>query len=189
MDEPPTKAASAEAWTEESVGYLLETFDADADGLIDEEELLAAANFRGLSLAELRSIQDWYLRYDLMGVDGVAEVASVGGYVRQYQVEVDPEKLRAYGVTLADVNRADPRRQPRRGRSAGRDGRDRVHGAGPGLHRLAGGPGDPSRSRSMRTSTRRCCCRRSRGCRMGPEVRRGPGRMWTAKARSSRALS
>ncbi len=57
-------------------------------------------------LAELRSIQDWYLRYELMSLPGVAEVASGGGYVKQYQIEVDPEKLRAYGLTLKQVNQA-----------------------------------------------------------------------------------
>jgi len=57
-------------------------------------------------LAQLRSIQDWYLRYELMSLPGVSEVASAGGFVKQYQVEVDPEKLRAYGLSLAQVNRA-----------------------------------------------------------------------------------
>jgi len=57
-------------------------------------------------LAELRSIQDWYLRYPLQTVPGVAEVASVGGYVKQYQVEVDPNALAAYNITLASVRRA-----------------------------------------------------------------------------------
>ena len=57
-------------------------------------------------LAELRSLQDWYLRYELTALDGVSEVASVGGFVRQYQVEVDPEKMRAHGVNLAQVKRA-----------------------------------------------------------------------------------
>ncbi|NNL87057.1 MAG: efflux RND transporter permease subunit, partial [Myxococcales bacterium] len=57
-------------------------------------------------LAELRSIQDWHLRYELQTVPGVAEVASVGGHVRQYQVEVDPNELAAYGVSLAHVRRA-----------------------------------------------------------------------------------
>ena len=47
----------------------------------------------GWDLQELRSIQDWYLRYELMSVPGVAEVASVGGFVREYQVDVDPEAL------------------------------------------------------------------------------------------------
>ena len=57
-------------------------------------------------LAQLRSIQDWYLKYDLMSVSGVAEVASAGGFVRQYQVEVDPEKMRAYGLSLKQINMA-----------------------------------------------------------------------------------
>ncbi len=58
------------------------------------------------SLAELRSYQDWYLKYGLMSVDGVSEVASIGGFVRQYQIEVDPVKLRAYGVSLQQVKAA-----------------------------------------------------------------------------------
>jgi Cu(I)/Ag(I) efflux system membrane protein CusA/SilA len=57
-------------------------------------------------LAELRSIQDWYLRYPLQTVAGVAEVASVGGYVKQYQVEVDPNALVAYGISLSRVRQA-----------------------------------------------------------------------------------
>ena len=106
VDVPPTKASSAEAWTEESLKYLVEAFDRDGDKRISRDELRRAANFRGVSLDKLRSVQDWYLRYDLMGVDGVAEVASVGGFVRQYQVEVDPEKLRAFGVSLGAVKKA-----------------------------------------------------------------------------------
>ncbi|UCE24819.1 MAG: efflux RND transporter permease subunit, partial [Candidatus Zixiibacteriota bacterium] len=54
-------------------------------------------------LAELRSIQDWFLKYELSALDGVAEVASVGGYVRQYQVEVDPRKLDYYAIPLMHV--------------------------------------------------------------------------------------
>ncbi len=54
-------------------------------------------------LGTLRSIQDWYVRYKLSSVDGVAEVASIGGYVRQYQVDVNPNDLRAYNLTVADV--------------------------------------------------------------------------------------
>jgi len=54
-------------------------------------------------LAQLRSVQDWFLRYELKSLPGVAEVASVGGMVRQYQVVVDPTRLAAYGVTHADV--------------------------------------------------------------------------------------
>jgi len=55
------------------------------------------------SLDELRSCQDWYLRYHLKSVPGVAEVASLGGYGRQYQVNVDPGRLRAYGIPLKQV--------------------------------------------------------------------------------------
>ncbi len=54
-------------------------------------------------LHQLRSIQDWFLRYELMSVPGVAEVASIGGYVKQYQVEVDPSKLLAHNVPLSNV--------------------------------------------------------------------------------------
>jgi len=57
-------------------------------------------------LAQLRSLQDWYLRYPLQTVQGVAEVASVGGYVKQYQVEVDPNALLAYNIPLAQVKHA-----------------------------------------------------------------------------------
>ncbi|MFZ0521581.1 MAG: CusA/CzcA family heavy metal efflux RND transporter, partial [Candidatus Acidiferrales bacterium] len=55
------------------------------------------------SLADLRSIQDWYLRYQLETVSGVAEVATIGGFVRQYQVNLDPNKLRSYGIPLSTV--------------------------------------------------------------------------------------
>ena len=60
-------------------------------------------NSTNRSLAELRSIQDWYLRYQLASVEGVSEVASVGGFVKQYQVTVDPTRLRAYNLALSDV--------------------------------------------------------------------------------------
>jgi copper/silver efflux system protein len=58
------------------------------------------------TLAELRTIQDWYLRYQLTKAEGVAEVASVGGFVQQYQVVVDPQKLQGYGLTLAQLTSA-----------------------------------------------------------------------------------
>ncbi|WP_305424764.1 efflux RND transporter permease subunit [Photobacterium leiognathi] len=57
-------------------------------------------------LAELRSLQDWFLKYELQTVEGVSEVATVGGMVKQYQVEIDPAKLRAYDLTLQQVNMA-----------------------------------------------------------------------------------
>ncbi|ODS30827.1 MAG: Co/Zn/Cd resistance protein CzcA [Candidatus Scalindua rubra] len=55
------------------------------------------------NLGDLRSLQDWYVRYQLNAVDGVSEVASVGGFVRQYQIDVDPNKMRAHKVKLSDV--------------------------------------------------------------------------------------
>src|SRR5512132_2007545 len=54
----------------------------------------------GRSLRELRALQDWFIRYQLNAVPGVAEVASIGGTVQQYQIDVNPERLRAYGVPL-----------------------------------------------------------------------------------------
>jgi copper/silver efflux system protein len=56
-----------------------------------------------MSLRDLRSLQDWFVRYQLNSVPGIAEVASVGGHVQQYQVDVDPNKLRAYGLPLSGV--------------------------------------------------------------------------------------
>src|SRR2546429_6655455 len=56
-----------------------------------------------MNLRDLRSLQDWFVRYQLNSVPGVAEVASVGGYVQQYQVDVDPNKLRSYGLPLSMV--------------------------------------------------------------------------------------
>ena len=57
----------------------------------------------GYDLGTLRAVQDWYIRYKLSSVDGVAEVASIGGFVKQYQVDVNPTDLRAYNLTVADV--------------------------------------------------------------------------------------
>ncbi|MGQ0675475.1 MAG: efflux RND transporter permease subunit [Rhodospirillales bacterium] len=58
------------------------------------------------SLAELRTLQDWHIRYGLAKADGVAEVASVGGFVKQYQIVVDPRRLQAYGVTASKLREA-----------------------------------------------------------------------------------
>jgi Cu(I)/Ag(I) efflux system membrane protein CusA/SilA len=60
----------------------------------------------GWDLDELRSIQDWYVRYALLSAEGVSEVASVGGFVREYQIDVDPDAMRAYGVGLGQVVQA-----------------------------------------------------------------------------------
>src|SRR5437879_3305557 len=75
--------------------------DATGAGWVYEYVLVDRTHQR--SLAELRSIQDWYLRYQLETVPGVAEVATIGGFVKQYQVNVDPNKLRAYGIPLSTV--------------------------------------------------------------------------------------
>src|SRR5919197_1217143 len=56
-----------------------------------------------MNLRDLRTLQDWFIRYQLNSVPGVAEVASVGGYVQQYQIEVDPNRLRAYNIPLSAV--------------------------------------------------------------------------------------
>ena len=60
-------------------------------------------NSKKHDLAELRTMQDWFLRYQLSSVEGVAEVASVGGYVKQYQITVDPHRLHAYNLSISDV--------------------------------------------------------------------------------------
>ncbi|WP_296447194.1 efflux RND transporter permease subunit [Rhodoferax sp. UBA5149] len=73
--------------------------DATGVGWVYQYALLA----KDKTLAELRSIQDWYVRYQLTKAHGVAEVASIGGFVQTYQVTVDPVKLRAYGIPLMKV--------------------------------------------------------------------------------------
>ncbi|MFC1541607.1 efflux RND transporter permease subunit [Candidatus Latescibacterota bacterium] len=60
----------------------------------------------GWDLHELRTIQDWYVRYALMSAKGVSEVASVGGFVKEYQIDIDPDALRAYGVKIEEVVQA-----------------------------------------------------------------------------------
>ncbi|MCZ6500129.1 MAG: CusA/CzcA family heavy metal efflux RND transporter, partial [Gammaproteobacteria bacterium] len=74
------------------VGWILEYALVDRSGQHD--------------LSQLRSIQDWFLKYVLQTVPGVSEVATIGGMVRQYQVVVDPDKLRAYGLSLAQIRKA-----------------------------------------------------------------------------------
>ncbi len=74
--------------------------DATGVGWVYQYALVA----KNKTLAELRTIQDWYLRYQLAKAHGVAEVASIGGFVQTYQVTVDPIKLRAYGIPLNKVS-------------------------------------------------------------------------------------
>lgn len=75
--------------------------DATGIGWVYQYALIDTTGTR--NLAELRSVQDWYLRYHLQGVAGVAEVAAVGGFVRQYQVNVDPVRLQAYNIPITRV--------------------------------------------------------------------------------------
>jgi Cu(I)/Ag(I) efflux system membrane protein CusA/SilA len=76
--------------------------DATGVGWVFEYAVIGAKR----TLAELRSVQDWFARYQLTKAEGVAEVASVGGFVKQYQVVVDPSKLRGYGVSLSQITDA-----------------------------------------------------------------------------------
>jgi Cu(I)/Ag(I) efflux system membrane protein CusA/SilA len=75
--------------------------DATGAGWVFEYAIVDRSHTR--SLADLRALQDWYLRYQLETVSGVAEVATIGGYVRQYQVKLDPNKLLAYGIPVSTV--------------------------------------------------------------------------------------
>jgi Cu(I)/Ag(I) efflux system membrane protein CusA/SilA len=79
------------------------TIGPDATGAGWVYEYALVDHSHGQSLADLRSLQDWYLRYQLATVPGVAEVATIGGFVRQYQVNLDPDKLRAYNIPLSTV--------------------------------------------------------------------------------------
>lgn len=76
--------------------------DASGVGWIYEYALVSDRH----SLQELRSLQDWFLKYELSSISGVSEVASIGGFVKQYQVTVQPERLRSYGISLSEVESA-----------------------------------------------------------------------------------
>jgi Cu(I)/Ag(I) efflux system membrane protein CusA/SilA len=76
--------------------------DATGVGWIYEYALVSEKH----SLQELRSLQDWFLKYELSSVPGVSEVASIGGFVKQYQVSVDPRRLQNYGIRLSEVEMA-----------------------------------------------------------------------------------
>ena len=78
--------------------------DATGGGWIYEYALVDRTGVH--DLARLRSIQDWFLKYELQTVPGVAEVATMGGMVRQYQVIVDPDRLRAYDIPLSTIKQA-----------------------------------------------------------------------------------
>ncbi|WP_300669823.1 efflux RND transporter permease subunit [Desulfoluna sp.] len=74
------------------VGWVYEYVLKDSSGALDNQQL--------------RSLQDWYLRYELTAVSGVSEVASIGGFVKQYQVEVDPSRLNAYNLSIDQIRSA-----------------------------------------------------------------------------------
>jgi copper/silver efflux system protein len=78
----------------------------DATGVGWVFQYVLADDTGGYSLADLRNVQDWNLRYRLQSVPGVAEVASIGGFVQQYQVTLDPDRLRAHDLGVLDVTRA-----------------------------------------------------------------------------------
>src|SRR5262252_7937303 len=78
--------------------------DATSVGWVFEYALVDSTGHNDLQ--QLRSFQDWTLRYWLQGVDGVAEVASIGGFVKQYQADLDPQKLQAYGISVRDAAEA-----------------------------------------------------------------------------------
>ena len=79
------------------------TIGPDATGAGWVYEYLVVDHNRRYSLADLRSLQDWFLRYQIATVPGIAEVASIGGFVRQYQVRLDPDRLRAYNIPLSTI--------------------------------------------------------------------------------------
>lgn len=91
-DKLPDAAKSALGPDATGVGWIYEYALVDRTGQND--------------LSQLRSLQDWFLKFELQTVPGVAEVATIGGMVKQYQVVVDPDKLRAFNITLAQVRQA-----------------------------------------------------------------------------------
>ena len=109
--------------------------DATAVGWIFEYALVdTTAQY---SLEQMRTYQDWYLRYALQSVPGVAEVAPAGGFVREYQVNVDPNKLLGYKIPIDMVIKRHSEGEQRCGCAAGGDDRPRVHGARTRVHQVA----------------------------------------------------
>ena len=186
--------------------------DATGVGWIFEYALVDRGG--GHDLAQLRALQDWFLKYELKALPNVAEVATVGGMVRQYQVVVDPARLKAYNLPLDARDRRDPRREPGSGRVGRRARRSRVHGAharlpevarglprrpGTGVRRGHAHPAEGHRARAARTrdaSRHRRARRRRRGRRrhrrdaLGQErVGDDPGGQGAARAAPARAAS
>ena len=87
-------------------------------------------------LAELRSLQDWFLKYELKSIPNVSEVASVGGMVKQYQIVLDPDKLRAYNLPQGAHHRGDPQSEPGSRRFVAGAWRSGVRRSRVGLYRI-----------------------------------------------------
>ncbi len=124
--------------------------DATGVGWVYQYAVLA----KDKTLAELRTIQDWYLRYQLTKAPGVAEVASIGGFVQQYQVMVDPRKLQGLRHPADARRRGDPRFQPRRRRPRASKWPRPSTWCAAGLSARQRGHREPGRSR--RRTARRC---------------------------------
>src|SRR5437773_1665619 len=116
--------------------------DATSVGWVFEYALVDTTGHNDLQ--QLRSFQDWTLRYWLQGVDGVAEVASVGGFVKQYQADLDPAKLQSYGVSARDVADAIRRSNGDVGGGAGELSEHQHFGRG---RRCSKGPSDAEHAR------------------------------------------
>ena len=84
---------------------------------------------KGYDLGRLRAIQDWYVRYQLNSVPGVAQVASIGGFPIEYQIDVDPNKLRSYGITLGEIYAAVARSNSSVGGPGDRERQCRISGS------------------------------------------------------------
>ena len=112
---------------------------------------------QGTDLGRLRAIQDWYVRYQLNSVPGVAQVASVGGYPIEYQIDVDPNKLRAYGVTLGELYSAVARSNSAVGGRVIQKGMPNIWCAA-----SAGSTNEATTSKNIVIKTKRPRARRSR---------------------------
>ena len=143
----------------------------------------------GMDLAELRSKQDFFIKYSLQSVDGVAEVASIGGYVRQYQIEVDPDKLRYHNIPLSKVIDAVKASNIDVGAKTVEIERHGVHRSRQGIHRIGqDGTGDDRADRKHgradpRRSARSACATWPRSRPVRPFAA-GP---WTSTARKRSA--
>ena len=97
---------------------------------------------KGYDLEQLRTLQDWFVRYQLNTVQGVAEVASIGGLVREYQIDLDPNKLFAYKIKVGQGHGGGQGLQQGCGRQADRAGRCRVPDPRPRLRQVQGRSGE-----------------------------------------------